>query len=212
MAKVNPDDYDTKRQMREMNGDLAPRAPATKLTMVEWVDDEGITRYKLISEQNKFGDDEKRIFIEELAEHGRIGTAARKAGVTTTTAKKHVGKDPAFAILVNEALEAYKDRLIGHHQNLVFNGTQKITRDRDGNITGEEQIFPIRLIELELKKHDDGYRDKKEVTMNVKGGVLVAPAEVSMEEWESKFGSPKELTEIVDAEVVDTISEDTTRE
>jgi hypothetical protein len=179
--------------------------------MEEYIDSEGITRYKLVT-GNKWNDEVKTKFLEEFAKHGRHGTAARIAGVSVATVKKYMEKDAAFGEACAEAMECYHDRLIEHHQNLVFNGTVKTTYGRDGSIVSEETIYPQRLIELELKKHDEGYRDKKDVTVNVKGGVLVAPATVSMDEWEKKFGSPV-VGDIVDAEVLSDVSdigEDTT--
>lgn len=55
-------------------------------------------------------------------------------------------------------------------------------------MVSEEKVYPIRLIELELKKHDEGYRDKREVDVKVSGGVLVAPPDVnSIDDWEARF-------------------------
>jgi hypothetical protein len=179
--------------------DLIDRPPTRNMVMEEFVDSEGVTRYKLVPQTSKFTDETKAIILAEVAEHGRLGTACRKAGVTMASARKYVTKDPEFGLLFAEALEAYKDRLITHHQDLVFNGTTKVNYDRNGGIVSEEKVYPIRLIELELKKHDEGYRDKKEMNVNVRGGVLVAPAEMSMEDWEKNF-SPKDIGEIVDAD------------
>jgi len=62
----------------------------------------------------------------------------------------------------------------------------------NGNIVSTEKIYPIRLIELELKAHDERYRDKKELDVKVSGGVLVAPADVSsIDDWEARFGEGK---------------------
>ena len=179
--------------------DLIARAPNRNMTITEYVDSEGVTRYKLLPTAAKLDDALKEAICAELADHGRLGTACRKNNISMTTVRKHITKDPDFGRMVMEATEAYKDRLITHHQNLVFEGTTKINYDRNGNIVSEEKVYPVRLIELELKKHDEGYRDKKEVNMNVKGGVLVAPSEMSMDEWEKRFSSP-ELGEIVDGE------------
>jgi hypothetical protein len=175
--------------------------------MVEFVDDQGVTRYKLVTDQFKINDEVKAKFLEELANHGRYGTAARIAGISVGTIKKHLTQDPEFGAAAAEAMECYKDRLIEHHQNLVFNGTQKVTYGRDGAIVSEETIYPIRLIELELKKHDEGYRDRKDVSVNVTGGVVVAPATVSMDDWEKKFGSPTSVGEIIDGTVVEEITD-----
>jgi hypothetical protein len=192
-------------------GELRPtdniqRAPMREMRLEEYIDSEGVTRYKLNSAP-KFDDEKKARVVEELALHGRIGTAARKAGVCTSTVKKHVERDPEFGRMVMEAVEAYKDKLITHHQNLIFDGQEKVSYDRNGNIVSVEKNYPIRLIELELKKYDEGYRDKKEVNMNVRGGVLVAPAEISMDDWETKFAA-KEIDDIEDAEVVNEVKED----
>lgn len=93
--------------------------------------------------------------------------------------------------------EEYKDKLIGHHQNLVFNGTVKESYDRNGGLVSKETIYPIRLIELELKKHDRAYREKQEIAINHTGGVLVAPAEtVSVDDWEKRFGAAKDITPV----------------
>lgn len=174
--------------------------------MVEYTDSEGKTRYKLVTDDFKLNAEVKTIFLENLAEHGRYGTAARIAGVTLQTVKKHIEKDPEFGAAAAEALGCYKDRLIEHHQNLVFNGTVKTTYGRDGSIVSEETIYPVRLIELELKKHDEGYRDRKDVSVNITGGVIVAPAEVSMDDWEKKFGAPS-VTDIIDAEIVNDVTD-----
>lgn len=194
-------------------GDLAPVLRSTSRTtrLVETVGEDGITRYKLMTDEYKLNDEVKAKFIEEYAKHGRHGTASRIAGVSMKTIKKHMEKDPEFGQSCAEALECYKDSLIAHHQNLVFNGTVKTTYGRDGTIVSEETIYPIRLIELELKKHDEGYRDKKELSVNVRGGVLVAPSQVSMTEWETKFGSPSQVGDIIEGEVTD-VGEDTSED
>ena len=187
--------------------DLIERAPTEAYRMEQYKDSEGKTRYKMVIADMKFGEEAKASFLAEFAEHGRLGTAARKSGVTIKTVQRHIEKDPLFGQLVAEALECYKDRLIKHHQNLVFKGTEKVSYDRNGNIVSTERVYPVRLIELELKKHDEGYRDKKDVTVQVKGGVLVAPAEISMEEWSAKFGA-KPVGDIVDAEIADVVDSD----
>lgn len=203
MSETPNDSYDDRApSMRPRKTDYLPAPPKRAFVMEEWVDSEGVKRYKLMPAMTKVDDDLKARIVAEVAEHGRLGTACRLNKVGIQTIKRHIEKDPAFGASMAEAYEAYKDRLIEHHQNLVFNGTTKTTYGRDGNVVSEEQVYPIRLIELELKKHDEGYRDKKEVNMNVRGGVVVAPAEVSMEDWESRFGS-KEISDIVDGEFTD---------
>ncbi len=143
----------------------------------------------------KFDDKSKDIFLQEFAKWGSMGESAAAAGVTTGTVRRAIDEDEEFAeaLLVQE--EEYRDKLISHHQNLLFNGTEKVSYDRNGMIISTETIYPIRLIELELKKHDKGYRDKHEVAINHSGGVLVAPADVvSIDDWEERFSKAKDVT------------------
>lgn len=139
-------------------------------------------------QKTKFDDDAKARFIEEYRKHARTGDAARAAGVTTLTVNRHISDDQEFAEACLAAENEYRDRLIKHHQDIVFNGTVKRTFDKNGNLIAEETVYNTRLIELELKKHDEGYRDKREVKMDHSGGVLIAPAQMeSIDDWEDKF-------------------------
>lgn len=170
------------------------QASNTKFAAVRYQDEDGNWRVKIVAQREKFDDESKQIFLREYAKHARMSTSAQAAGVTPHTVRKHLDKDPDFAEACLAAEHTYRDRLIEHHQDLVFEGTTKVTYDRQGNIVSEEKIYPVRLIELELKKHDEGYRDKREVDMKVSGGVLVAPADVgSIEDWEAKFSEDKTI-------------------
>lgn len=159
---------------------------------VQVQDSDGTWRVKIVSQREKLNDEAKQIFLQQYAEHARMGHSARAAGVSPQTVRRHIEIDPDFAEACVTAEHQYRDRLIEHHQNLVFEGMTKVTYDRQGNVVGEEKIYPIRLIELELRKHDEGYRDKREVDVKVSGGVLVAPADVaSIDDWEARFsGGP----------------------
>jgi len=181
---------------------------------VQYQDSEGNWRVKIVSQREKLDDRAKGIFLAEYSEHARMGQAAQAAGVTPQTVRRHMEIDPDFAEACLMAEHNYRDRLIEHHQNLVFEGTTKVTYDRQGNVVSEEKVYPIRLIELELKKHDEGYRDKREVDVKVSGGVLVAPSDVaSIDDWEARFsggqlieGEAQEVHEPADGD--DDLSED----
>lgn len=146
--------------------------------------------------RRKFDNDwAKQVFLETYQRWGRIGEAAAAAGVSTQTVRKACEDDEEFAEAVMMAEEAYREKLIAHHQDLVFNGTEKITYNKDGGVIAREQIFPIRLIELELRKHDKGYREKHEVDITHKGGVLIAPAEMgTIDDWEKRFQKAKVIS------------------
>lgn len=161
----------------------------------EWDEEIGDWRRRIKMSRIKFGEAEKGIFLETYRKWGRMGEAAAAAGVSTQTVRKHIDEDEDFAEALVMAEEEYREKLIGHHQDLVFNGTIKKSYDRNGNLVSEETMYPIRLIELELKKHDKGYREKQELAVNHSGGVLVAPADMgSIEDWEKKFSSMKNVT------------------
>lgn len=163
--------------------------------VVDYQDGDGNWRSRIKMERIAFGDREKGIFIEEYRKWGRMGESAAAAGVSTQCVRAHIASDESFAQAIMMCEEEYRDKLIGHHQDLVFNGTQKESYDRNGGLVSTETIYPIRLIELELKKHDSGYRDKQEVQVNHTGGVLVAPAEMtSISDWEKRFTQAKDIT------------------
>ena len=145
--------------------------------------------------RTKFDDRAKEIFLREFAKWGRMGEAASAAGVSTQTVRHHMEEDEDFAEALMMQEEEYRDKLISHHQNLLFNGVEKRRYDKEGNLIEETREYPIRLIELELKKHDEGYREKREFKVEHNGGVLVTPAEMgTVDEWEQRFGSAKDVT------------------
>jgi len=139
-------------------------------------------------QRKAFDDAAKGVFLEEYAKWGRMGDAATLAGVLTGTVRKALRDDEEFAEIFMVAETEYRDKLVAHHQNLVFNGQVKKTYDRNGNLVSEETVYPVRLIELELKKHDKGYREQQQLEINHSGGVLIAPAEMkTIEDWENRF-------------------------
>jgi hypothetical protein len=186
--------YDDQFRMKPRLRSLVSRG--SKLVEVEEFDEESQQwRRKLKMSRIKFDEKAKGVFLDEYSKWGRIGEASAAAGVTTQTVRKAIEEDEDFAEAMLIAEEDYRDKLISHHQNLVFNGTQKENYDRNGNLVSRETIYPIRLIELELKKHDPGYRDKQEIAVNHTGGVLLAPAEMnSIEDWEQRFSKAKDVT------------------
>lgn len=187
------EDYRRSVMIRERPKSLISRG--SKPVIVHTQDDDGQWRSTIKMSRIKFDDAAKGIFLDEYKKWGRMGDAAAAAGVTTPTVRKHIAEDEDFAEALMAAEEEYKDKLIAHHQDLVFNGTVKENYDRNGNLVSKETIYPIRLIELELKKHDSGYREKQEIAVNHSGGVLVAPADVgSIDEWEKRFSSAKDIT------------------
>lgn len=171
-------------------------AKGSKVVRINEYDEEtGTWRSRIKMSRYKFDEDAKGVFLQEYLKWGRMTESASAAGVSTQTVRKALDDDEEFAEAMLEADGAYHDKLIDHHQNLLFNGTEKVTYDRMGNVVSREIIYPIRLIEMELKRHDEGYREKQQIAINHTGGVLVAPAEMaSIDDWEKKFSKMKDIT------------------
>ena len=196
-SRITVADNDKRKRKRPLT-----KSTSRKIAAERYQDYEGNWRVRIRAQRVKFDEESKAIFLAEYAKHGRMETSAKAAGVSGLTVHRHMAQDDDFAEACLAAEYTYRDRLIEHHQNLVFEGTEKENYDRNGNLTNRETIYPIRLIELELKKHDQSYRDKREVDVKVTGGVLVAPATVdSIEDWERKFSKEKEkVIEVVEDE------------
>ncbi len=131
----------------------------------------------------KFDDDQKQVFCDTLAENGGLlGRAAEAADTTMRTVNKHRDADPEFDKQVDDALLKHRDNIVGHHLKLVFEG-EVTKRYKDGELIEEKHTFPIPLVTMELKKVDPAYRDKQTIDLNQTGGVIVAPADMSPQEW-----------------------------
>lgn len=187
------DTYD-RNNIRKRPRSLLDRG-SKPILVEEWDEEAGEWRRRIKMSRKLLDEAGKARFLETYRKWGRMGDAAAAVPCSTQVVRKEIAEDEDFAEAVLMAEEEYRDKLIGHHQDLVFNGTIKKSYDRNGNLVSEETIYPIRLIELELKKHDSGYREKQEVAVNHSGGVLVAPAEMgSIDDWEKKFSNMKDIT------------------
>ena len=131
----------------------------------------------------KFDDEAKQVFLKEYAQHGQKRKAADAAGVVVQTVRNHVENDSDFALMCEEAYETYRDRVVTHHQSLLLEGTTRRRWTAKGDLIEEIQEYPIPLILAELKRVDPQYRDKQTIDLNTSGGVMVAPADQSPEQW-----------------------------
>lgn len=165
---------------------LGPRTIPRIVQVQDKVTGEWRNQVRLSKE--RMTDEQKGIFLVKYQEWGRIAEAAAYAGVSSRNVRKEAEQDEEFGLALVMAEDAYREKLIAHHQDLLFNGQVKENYDRNGNLVSREQVFPIPLIQMELKKHDKGYRDKQEVEVTHTGGVLVAPSTVSsIDDWSRKW-------------------------
>ncbi len=165
-------------------------------------------RVKLQQSRVKFDDLQKEIYLNELADTGLKAKAAMAAGVAIQTVANHVKNDPEFAEQVGQAVDCFRDKVVEHHKNLLFEG--EITRkyDKEGHLLEEKHSYPIRLIELELKRVDQEYRDKQTIDLNATaGGVLVAPPETTPERWieqQEKANANKDVPDAIGSDKKET--------
>ena len=141
-------------------------------------------RTKLQQSRLKFDDDQKGIYLDALAEHGMKGRAAKTAGVARTTVLNHIENDEEFADLVDDAVQDYRDSFVDHAvHDLAREGVLVQSWDKDGNLIREKREYPVPIIQMELKRIEPAYRDKQTIDLNHGGGVIVAPAGISPEDW-----------------------------
>ncbi len=154
---------------------LAPRANP--------IADQTGWRRKLSTNQLKFDDAAKEIFLAVFATHGRKKDAATAAGVGFLTVNNHIKNDPFFAQAYDEALMEYRDKFVAKAiGELAYEGIL-IEKKIGEEVIETKRDYPIRLIELELKRIDSTFRDKQEVNLTGGGGILVVPAGMTPAEW-----------------------------
>lgn len=160
---------------------------------------------KVQNHRLKFDTIQKGIFLEILQNTGLKGVAAEAAETTTETVRRHLKNDPDFKEAYDAAWSMYTDSIRHEVQRrgakgvlrpLYHSGRRQldVVADEDGNAkrdkNGDVILVPAsilefsdRLLELEAKRVDPEYRDKATVDMTNIGGVIVAPADMTPEEW-----------------------------
>ena len=129
-------------------------------------------------------------FCEEFAKHGRKKQAADVSGVSIHTINRYLSADPVFKDMVQESIATYRDHIAEEVYRRAVTGVDKMILGGQfkDEILGYEKVYSDRLLELEAKRVEPGYRDKGSIDIAVKeGGVLVINQTSSMEEWENQF-------------------------
>jgi hypothetical protein len=142
-----------------------------------------------IKQEDKFINQEeyRELFIHHYRRTNNLAHSAALIGVSKAAIIARRKKDKVFGRLMDLAEDHYADQVKSVFQDLALNGTEKHTYDRNGNLISTEKVIHARLLELEMKRVDSSYNEKREVAHTVSGGVLVAPAEVSIDQWEKRY-------------------------
>lgn len=172
--------------------------------------DQSNWRTRLQESRVKFDDDQKETFLLEYARCGRKGQAAKVAGVSPQTVNNHIDHDPDFEEAVDQALDAYRAMVGGEvrrrgvegwDEPLYYQGqraTEPILDENGAQVKDDEGNPLFRLVSVrkfdgsllmaEAKRVDPAYRDKALLNLDTGGGgVIVAPADMTPEEWIQKY-------------------------
>lgn len=162
-------------------------------------------RRKVKQQKVKFDDVQKGIFLEAVSEHGRKGDAALTAGVCLETVRKHAKDDPDFSSAYEAALMHYRDRVAQEVHRRGVHGWREPVYQKGERVMepwfddwgcrvldewgmpawrpASVRKFSDRMLEMEAKRVDHAYRDKTPEGGEGGGGVMVAPEQLSPEDW-----------------------------
>jgi hypothetical protein len=136
----------------------------------------------------QFDDLNKLLFLKEIAKTGQFMAATQSCGVSSSTVRKHLKDDPEFNEAYMDARETYKDIVISVAQKLALEGIDEPMiggRNRD-EVVAYKKVYATNILAMEMKRVDPGYKDKSQVDLNVRSGVLLLPEGKSMEDWEKE--------------------------
>lgn len=131
-------------------------------------------------------------FCELYKENSLISKCAQTLGINTQTVYKAIKSNPIFAEMVEEAKAHYRDKIVETVYKRAVEGVDEpiiggMARDQ---IVAYKRNYSDRLLELEAKRVEHGYRDKGGVEINTGGGVMVVNAgNLDERSWEEKYGA-----------------------
>lgn len=133
------------------------------------------------------------IFCEHLSILGRVTHAARASGVSPLTVKAAEKNDPSFAEMVGLAQMEYRDKVAAEVYRRAIEGYDVPIiggKDKD-RVVALERRYSDRLLEMEAKRVDSGYREKQSLNIGQSGGVIVInAAPTDKEPWRDKYNQP----------------------
>lgn len=137
----------------------------------------------------KFDERRKKIYFDTLAATGRVFESCDAAGVSYDTIQVHRRQDPTFKEREAEAKERFVEKLEQAAQVRAVDGVDRyvVSKGKVVYHKGQpliEKHYSDTLLVTALKAaKPEKYRENIKVDGEVKGGVLVVPAGVSVDEW-----------------------------
>lgn len=111
-------------------------------------------------------DQRRKIFLAELAAHGRVATAARAAGLDRSDTYKSRDRDPEFAKQWDDALEMFIDSLEGAARLRAVEGTEKGVWHQGALVGTERQYSDSLLLAMLRAKRSREYGDKSKMELS----------------------------------------------
>jgi hypothetical protein len=141
-------------------------------------------RKQIQASKLKFDDAQKGIYLNVLAKTGRKQQAADAAGVDVTTILRHRDNDPEFEAAVQRALGQYHDKVHDLAYRLMDGIKEPIIGGKDKDeIIAHKVIHATNLLAMEMRRVNPEYKERAEVEHTGGGGVLLAPAGITPQDF-----------------------------
>lgn len=134
----------------------------------------------------KFDDTRMGIYLKVLEKTGKPVISARAAGICMQTVRNHREMDHEFKEEEDEVLALHAERIVDELVGSFVKGEKQGIYNKDGDKVGEKTVFETAGRVTVLKKYDHSFREKADIDVNIGGGVLVAPPEMSVEAFIEK--------------------------
>lgn len=142
-----------------------------------------------------FDETRKNIFLNFIAENGRVMDACKAAGVSSSTVRKHVETDPEFAEAYDHAKQEYADYVTSVVERRALEGTKEPImggRFKD-EIVGHRLVYETPLTIMHAKRYVPEYRERQQVDVAVTGGVLAVASSLpegpsGTRSWNALYG------------------------
>lgn len=133
----------------------------------------------------KFGPERKKIFLEKLAETGRIKLSALFAGVQPHTVELHRKREPDFDEQCKIAHDLYHELTVALITSQARAGMTDERFDKEGNLLSRRVSYETQIRLAMLKRADPSYVETRKEEVAITGGAVIVPAPTdSVESWE----------------------------
>ena len=145
------------------------------------------------SKRVKLDDVQKEVFLYWFARTNRKTHSAHAAGVCWQTVLNHMKADPEFEEQFKQAQHQYQDRLEQIAREVAQEGILEpiIGGKSKDKVVAHRRVIATNILAMQMKRANPEYKERQEIDLNHKGGVLLVPGGMDMDEWIKNFGSPE---------------------